>query len=127
MRVTRRCSRPRANTETSRWGASTPPSGAGRGPGLTVTIAQRPWASVGQRPNPRNPDPDAPGDHPGGPPDPPDPPGDHPGGPPDPPGPGPRGSSGWAKRPWGSACQVSTRASGTGSPAPSVTVPATRM
>jgi len=29
----------------------------------------------------------APGDHPGGPPDPPDPPGDHPGGPPDPPGP----------------------------------------
>jgi len=30
-------------------------------------------------------DPDPPGDHPGGPPDPPDPPGDHPGGPPDPP------------------------------------------
>jgi len=31
--------------------------------------------------------PDSPGDHPGGPPEPPDPPGDHPGGPPDPPRP----------------------------------------
>jgi L-aspartate oxidase len=37
-------------------------------------------------------DPDPPGDHPGGPPDPPDPPGDHPGGPPDPPAP----IRGWA-------------------------------
>jgi glycine/D-amino acid oxidase-like deaminating enzyme len=41
--------------------------------------------AVAQRDLPR---PHAPGDHPGGPPDPPDSPGDHPGGPPDPPGPG---------------------------------------
>src|SRR5215204_4518710 len=48
---------------------------------------------------------------------------------PNPPNPlmeGPRGSSGWAKRPAGSACQVSTSASGTGSPAPSVTRPVSR-
>src|SRR5690348_13899999 len=35
----------------------------------------------------------------------------------------PRGSSGWANRPSGSACQVSTSASVTGSPAPSNTLP----
>src|SRR5512139_2933820 len=35
----------------------------------------------------------------------------------------PRGSSGWSKRPSGSACQVSTRASPTGAPAPSYTRP----
>ena len=35
----------------------------------------------------------------------------------------PRGSSGWSNRPSGSACQVSTSASGTGAPAPSNTVP----
>ena len=40
---------------------------------------------------------------------------------------GPRGSSGWSKRPSGSACQVSTSASGTGSPAPSSTRPRTAI
>src|SRR5215467_1372844 len=53
-----------------------------------------PSGPVGHRPNPRNPGAAA-----------------------------PRGSSGWANRPSGSACQVSTSASVTGSPAPSKTRP----
>ena len=65
-------------------------SGAGNGPGRSVTMRYRPSASVAQRPKPRKPAGHAP----------------------------PRGSSGWAKLPSGSACQVSTSASGTGSPGP---------
>ena len=60
-----------------------------------MTIPQPPSGVVGQRPKPRKP------------------------------GTRPRGSSGWSKRPSGSACHVSTSASGTGSPAPSSTRPRT--
>src|SRR5918999_815474 len=67
-------------------------------PGFTVTIWYRPSSSVGQRPKPRKPDPE-----------------------------GPRGSSGWSKRPSGSACQVSITPSGTGAPAPSRTTPEIRI
>ena len=51
--VTTRSSRPRANTETSRCGASMLPSGVGSGPGLSVTMRNEPSGAVGHRPNPR--------------------------------------------------------------------------
>src|SRR5579875_475363 len=116
IRVTTRSSSPRANTDTSRCGASVPPPGHGSGPGRSVTTRNRPPASVGHRPNPRNraagepPPPVLPGTVPA------TPRGSSPA--------SPRGSSGWEKRPSGPACQVSTSASGTGSPAPSSTRPA---
>src|SRR5918999_6223160 len=94
MRVTTRSSRPRASTVTSMCGAWPSPNA----PGFSVTIWKRPSPSVGQRPNPRKPDPE-----------------------------GPRGSSGWSKRPSGSACQVSITPSGTGAPAPSRTTPEMRI
>src|SRR5918999_3975886 len=98
MRVTTRSSRPRASTETSMCGAWPSPSA----PGFTVTISKRPSSSVGHRPNPAKPDPpdvDT----------------------------APRGSSGWSKRPPGSACQVSITPSGTGAPAPSSSTPEMRI
>src|SRR5665213_4351862 len=98
MRVTTRSSNPRAKTETSMWGASTRPSSAGSEPGLTVTMANTPSSSVAQRPKPRKADPLL-----------------------------PRGSSGCANRPSGSACHVSTMASVTAAPAPSSTWPLMRM
>src|SRR5699024_1377686 len=87
-RVTTRCSRPRANNDTSMCGAWGP-FGPGTDPGLSVRMPKVPSTSVGQRPNPRKPGWDR----------------------------AHLGSSGWSKRPSGSACQVSTRASPTGSPA----------
>src|SRR5215207_3876825 len=54
MRVGTRCRSPRAKTATATCGAS--PSAAA---GLRVTISQRPSASVGQRPKPRQPSPGA--------------------------------------------------------------------
>src|SRR5688500_9387611 len=94
---------PRQNTDRSRWGACTPsaaapPPVAGSGPGLTVSSEYRPSGSVALRPKPRKSFQRT----------------------------APRGSSGWSNRPSGSACQVSTTASGTGTPAPSYTVPAIR-
>src|SRR5580700_6971528 len=53
--VTTRSSRPRANTDTSRCGASMPPSEVGSGPGLRVTMRYDPSGAVGHRPKPRNP------------------------------------------------------------------------
>src|SRR5680860_1129689 len=99
-RVTTRSRSPRARTERSRCGASVPPSVVGSAPGRTVRIRYRPAESVGLRPKPRNP--------------------------------GtvevtaPRGSPGWSNLPSGSACQLSTRASVTGSPSPSTTTPVTQ-
>jgi len=51
--VTHRSSRPRANTDTSRCGASMLPSGVGSGPGLSVTMRYEPSGAVGHRPKPR--------------------------------------------------------------------------
>src|SRR5918997_473453 len=98
MRVTTRSSRPRANSETSTCGACRPPSPSGTRPGLSVQMAYSP-VSVCERPKPVKPGYRA----------------------------APRGSSGWSKTPSGSACQVSTIASGTGSPLPSNTVPRSQI
>src|SRR5256884_5146080 len=97
MRVTTRSSRPRANTDTSRCGASMLPSEVGSGPGLSVTMRYEPSGAVGHRPKPRKLW--------------------------YPPGVAPRGSSGWAKRPSGPACQVSISPSGMMFPAPSKSRP----
>src|ERR671923_2301417 len=93
----------RVTTRSSRPRASTETSMCGawpspNAPGFTVTIWKRPSSSVGHRPKPANPDPE-----------------------------GPRGSSGWSKRPSGSACQVSITPSGTGAPAPSSSTPEMRI
>src|SRR5918995_1576564 len=98
MRVTTRSSRPRANSETSTCGACRPPSPSGTRPGLSVQMAYSP-VSVCERPKPVKPGYRA----------------------------APRGSSGWSKRPSGSACQVSTIASGTTSPLPSYTAPRSQI
>src|SRR5690625_47106 len=75
-------------------------SAAGSGPGRTVRTRQIPSSFVELRAKPRNPGTEL--------------------------ARAPRGSSRWSNRPSGSACQVSISASGTGSPAPSRTVPVIR-
>src|SRR5215211_2477368 len=75
-------------------------SGPGTGPGLIVVNSKRPSESVAQRPNPVNPSSS---------------------------GSSSRVSSGCAYRPAAFACQISTRASSTGSPSPSKTEPRSRI
>ena len=55
IRVARRLSSPRANTDTSSCGACSGTSGCGTGPGLIVTNRKPPSASVSVRPKPRKP------------------------------------------------------------------------
>ena len=52
MRVTRRLSSPRANTDTSMWGACASPPGAGTRPGLDRHEAVPPGRRCGTRPKP---------------------------------------------------------------------------